>query len=165
MFDFSIIIPVYNVEKYLKECVDSCLKQIGTKNEIILIDDGSTDSSGLICDDYAKDYDFIKVVHQQNGGQSVARNRAVLIASGKYIVFLDSDDYIVPFDAFKTFFEKMEENSLDVLWGDMIGGGAVNKAVRFKSLNKVISCPEFLKESIDNEAYDIVPWLKIIRRN
>lgn len=91
----SVIIPVYNVEDYLCECVDSAINQTYKNLQIILVDDGSTDSSGKICDDYAEKDERISVVHQKNGGLSVARNTGLSNAKGKYIYFLDSDDYVV----------------------------------------------------------------------
>ena len=90
----SIIVPVYNVEKYLKKCVDSIINQTYSNLEIILSDDGSTDQSSSICDEYARRESRIKVIHKANGGLSDARNAGVKIASGKYITFIDSDDYI-----------------------------------------------------------------------
>ena len=91
---FSIVIPVYNVEKYLEECVDSILKQKFTDYEIILVDDGSNDSSGDICDKYSEKYVFIKTIHKKNGGQSDARNVGTAVALGDYIIYIDSDDYV-----------------------------------------------------------------------
>lgn len=90
----SVIIPVYNVEKYIRECVDSVIKQTYRDIEIILVDDGSTDSSGILCDEYAKNDLRIKVIHKQNGGLSSARNAGIEIATGDYLTFVDSDDYI-----------------------------------------------------------------------
>lgn len=90
---FSVIIPIYNVEKYLKECIDSVLRQSFNDYELILVDDGSTDSSGMICDDYAKSNNKISVIHKPNGGQSDARNVGLQQAKGEYICFIDSDDY------------------------------------------------------------------------
>lgn len=90
----SVIIPVYNVETYLRECVDSVLNQTYSHYEVILVDDGSTDSSGRICDDYAKTYSRIRAIHQVNGGLSDARNTGLRNANGVFIYFLDSDDYI-----------------------------------------------------------------------
>lgn len=92
----SIVIPVYNVEKYLAECVDSVLGQTYQDYEIILVDDGATDSSGAMCDEYAQKDARIRVIHQPNGGLSAARNAGLSAASGEYIYFLDSDDYIEP---------------------------------------------------------------------
>ena len=90
----SVVIPVYNVEKYLRECVDSVLRQTYSNYEIILVDDGATDSSGMICDEYLTLDSRVKVIHQKNGGLSVARNTGLNNAKGDYIYFLDSDDYI-----------------------------------------------------------------------
>lgn len=92
----SVIIPVYNVEKYLRQCLDSVLTQTFCNLEVIAVDDGSTDSSGIICDDYQQKDNRVKVVHKPNGGLSSARNSGLDIARGEWIFFLDSDDYIVP---------------------------------------------------------------------
>ena len=91
---FSIIVPVYNAENYLYECVKSVLSQSFLDFELILVDDGSTDKSGKLCDEFAAEDDRIIVIHKTNGGQSTARNQGVDIAKGKYLVFLDSDDFI-----------------------------------------------------------------------
>lgn len=90
---FSVIIPVYNVEKYLHQCVDSVLTQNFNRYEIILVNDGSTDNSGKICDEYAQKYPNIKVIHKQNGGLSDARNFGIKEAKGEYVMLLDSDDF------------------------------------------------------------------------
>ena len=92
---FSIILPIYNVENYLCECVDSILNQTYKDYEIILVDDGSKDKSPHICDELAHKYDCIKVIHKKNGGLSDARNAGTKEAIGKYIVYIDSDDYIL----------------------------------------------------------------------
>lgn len=94
MAEISVIVPVYNVEKYLNKCVDSIINQTFKDIEIILVDDGSTDSSPKICDDYTKVDSRIKVVHQKNSGLSAARNTGIRQSSGKYLAFIDSDDYI-----------------------------------------------------------------------
>lgn len=90
----SIIIPVYNVERYLRRCLDSILLQTYYNLEIILVDDGSTDSSGEICDEYAEKDSRISVIHKENGGLSDARNAGIEAASADYIAFIDSDDYV-----------------------------------------------------------------------
>ena len=90
----SVIIPVYNVEEYLQECLDSMLDQTYKHLEIILIDDGSQDRCPYICDQYATKDDRIKVIHKKNGGAASARNLGLEIASGEYISFVDSDDYV-----------------------------------------------------------------------
>lgn len=90
----SIIVPCYNVEKYLSKCIESIINQTYNNLEILLIDDGSPDNSGDICDEYAKKDNRIKVIHKKNGGLSDARNVAIDIANGEYILFIDSDDYV-----------------------------------------------------------------------
>ena len=91
---FSVVVPVYNVEKYLRECVESVLSQSFADFELILVNDGSKDSSGAICDEYAQNDDRVKVIHKENGGQSTARNRGIEAAQGEFAIFLDSDDII-----------------------------------------------------------------------
>ena len=90
----SVIVPVYNVEEYLPKCLESIINQTYKNLEIILVDDGSTDNSGIICEDYAEKDKRIKVVHQTNLGISAARNAGLDLCSGDYITFVDSDDYI-----------------------------------------------------------------------
>ena len=90
----SVIVPVYNVEKYLDECVNSIINQSYSNLEIILVDDGSSDTSGQKCDTYKAVDNRIKVIHKKNGGLSDARNVGIEIATGEYISFIDSDDYV-----------------------------------------------------------------------
>lgn len=90
----SVIVPIYKVEAYLKNCVDSILRQTYSELEIILVDDGSPDNCGQICDDYAEQDERVRVIHKKNGGLSDARNAGIDIAKGKYIAFIDSDDYV-----------------------------------------------------------------------
>lgn len=92
----SIVIPVYNVEKYLKYCIDSILVQLYNNWELLLIDDGSTDLSKDICDQYSQKDHRIKVIHKKNGGVSTARNLGIKYATGDFITFIDSDDYVSP---------------------------------------------------------------------
>lgn len=90
----SVIVPVYNVEDYLHRCVESILNQTYPHLEIILVDDGAKDNSGAICDEYALRDNRVRVIHQENGGQSKARNAGLDAATGEYIAFVDSDDYL-----------------------------------------------------------------------
>ena len=113
----SVIIPVYNVEDYLAECIDSVLGQSYTDYEIILVDDGATDSSGRMCDEYARKDSRIRVIHQENGGLSAARNTGLRAAWGKYIYFLDSDDYIAP-SALEHLAALAEKEQADVVFFD-----------------------------------------------
>lgn len=112
MTKISVIIPVYNSEKYLHKCIDSVLAQTYQDFELILINDGSKDNSLDICDKFAQGDIRIKVVTQENQGVSVARNRGLKLASGKYIMFIDSDDFIDT-DYLKTFVDKLSERDFD----------------------------------------------------
>lgn len=94
--DISVVIPVYNVEKYLKRCVDSVLYQKDVSLEIILVDDGSTDASGRICDEYDEHHSNVRCIHIKNSGPATAKNRGYEIAKGNYVAFIDSDDEIKP---------------------------------------------------------------------
>lgn len=109
----SVIIPVYNSEKYLNKCVDSVVSQTFSDYEIILVDDGSTDDSCRICDQYNKAHDNIVVLHQKNGGPSVARNEASKMARGEYITFIDSDDYVTN-DYLETLYSGLILNDADI---------------------------------------------------
>lgn len=113
----SVIIPVYNVENYLHRCVDSVLNQTFQDFEIILIDDGSKDNSGKICDDYAQKDERIKVIHKKNARVSAARNDGIKMANGKYLSFIDSDDWIEP-EMYQEMLNKAEEFKLDFIMCD-----------------------------------------------
>lgn len=112
----SIVVPIYKVESYLCKCVDSLLNQdlLKEEYEIILVDDGSPDCCPAICDEYAKAHDNVKVIHRKNGGLSAARNSGIKVAQGRYVQFVDSDDYLEP-NVLKTLVEKMEIDDLDIL--------------------------------------------------
>ncbi len=109
----SIIIPVYKVEKYLEKCIESVLKQTYTNLQVILVDDGSPDNCGKICDEYAKKDSRIEVIHKVNGGLSDARNVGIAKAKGKYIGFVDSDDYIKE-DMYEILINLIKEYDADV---------------------------------------------------
>jgi len=110
----SVIIPVYKVEKYLNRCVDSVLAQTFTDYEVILVDDGSPDKSPEICDNYAKQDNRFLVIHKENGGLSSARNAGIKMATGKYIFFLDSDDWIDS-NTFEEQYELAEREKVDFI--------------------------------------------------
>lgn len=116
---FSVIVPIYNRESYIEECVNSILNQSYTPYEIILVDDGSNDMSGQICDEYEAAYECVKVLHQQNSGVSVARNNGIKLATGEYLFFLDSDDKM-SIDALMSFYEIIQQNpNIDFVHGRM----------------------------------------------
>ena len=110
----SVIVPVYNVEKYLKRCVASIQKQTYSYLQIILVDDGSTDSSGQLCDQLAKCDARIKALHKENGGLSSARNYGLDYADGDVIAFVDSDDYIHP-KMYEQMMQAMKESHSDMV--------------------------------------------------
>jgi len=112
---FSICIPVYNTKKYLAECLDSALAQRHGNYEILIVDDGSTDASGDVCDEYQqKHQNIIRVFHQENQGLISARRKAIANAHGDFLVFLDSDDMLVP-NALETLADKLDETNADII--------------------------------------------------
>lgn len=118
MVEISVIVPVYKVEKYLNKCVDSILTQSFTDFELILVDDGSPDNCGMICDEYAKKYPRVKVIHKENGGLSDARNAGLDQMQGKYVFFVDSDDWISS-DALETMRSAALRTKAKVVTGNM----------------------------------------------
>lgn len=148
---FSIIVPVYNVEKYIHKCVESILKQNIKIYELILVNDGSLDGSGLICDEYARKYKNIKVIHRDNGGLSAARNSGLKIAIGKYVMFLDSDDFIAQ-NALEKFYEVTKNDSPDVIaaYGyKYFENGNLNEGVPFRnSIKGIVNGKEFYKKAL-----------------
>lgn len=166
---FSIVIPVYKVEKYLQECVDSVLAQTLRDIEVILVDDGSPDNCPSICDDYARKDNRVKVIHKPNGGLSDARNFGLAQATGDYVQFLDSDDYLIS----KTFFEEIksvldkEEKDL-VIFGRVpfFDGGEIPQIGQgcFSAINGMPKL-EALEWLIKNDIFTINACNKIIRRS
>lgn len=112
----SIIVPIYNVERYLKQCIESLINQSLSNIEIILVDDGSPDNSGIIADEYVKKDSRIKVIHQNNHGLGPARNSGLKIAKGEYVGFVDSDDYVKP-NMYKDLYNKAKEGNYDFVGG------------------------------------------------
>lgn len=109
----SVIVPVYNTEKYLEKCIQSIVSQTFTDFELILVDDGSTDRSGEMCDTYAYTDKRISVIHKQNGGPSEARNQASIKAKGELITFIDSDDFVTP-DYLQTLYDVLIQTKADI---------------------------------------------------
>ncbi len=165
----SIVVPVYNVEKYLKKCIDSIINQTYKNLEIILVDDGSPDNCGKICDDYAEIDNRIKVIHKKNGGLSDARNVGIKNSLGKYISFVDSDDYI-------------KSNMIEELYKAIKEGSQIsicNRLEYFESMNppkskkSFVNDNEFLimdkKEGIAElcsfRLFDMSVWAKLYKKN
>lgn len=135
MCKFSVIVPVYKVESVLPRCIESILNQTVTDFELILIDDGSPDRSGTICDEYAAKDPRIRVIHQKNGGVSRARNAGLDAARGEYIVFVDSDDWVDP-----DFLEKFNSVSADlIIAGYRIEGHGISEPVIRKYENSTLA--------------------------
>jgi len=111
----SVIIPVYNIEKYLRECIDSVVNQTLKEIQIILVDDGSTDNSGNICKEYAKKYSTVEYYYKKNGGSASARNMGLDYAVGEYVGFMDSDDWVEP-DMFEKMYYKAIEENVDIIF-------------------------------------------------
>ena len=111
----SIVIPVYKVEKYLEKCVESVINQTYKNLEILLVNDGSPDNCPKICDEYAQKDNRIKVIHKENGGLSDARNAGIDVATGKYITFIDSDDYISN-DYVEYMYNLLKQNNTKKYW-------------------------------------------------
>ena len=110
----SVIIPVYNVAAYLPQCLDSVLSQDHRELEVVLIDDGSTDDSGVICDRYAEQDSRVNVIHQKNSGAAAAKNAGLRIATGEYLSFVDSDDYLEP-DVYGYMLSALKETGADAI--------------------------------------------------
>ena len=162
----SIIIPVYNVEKYLRQCLDSVLSQTYKSIELILIDDGSTDSSGKICDEYANMYSQIKVVHQNNAGLSAARNAGIKLAKGDYIGFVDSDDKISPLMYEKLLCSITEEGSdMSICDYLMIINGRKTTNKCNKLSNECIEGKELFFRIVNYDVRYIVAWNKLYKKD
>lgn len=166
----SVIIPVYNVERYICECVDSVLNQDYMDLEIILVDDGSQDSCGAICDEYAKKDKRIKTIHKVNGGASDARNTGISEATGDYVLFLDGDDLWSDSHAIAMLADRIMQTNADVLnfsyikWFEDTGA----KQPYFQNIPnmpKKLTLPEQLKYLADRGLYIASACNKLIRRS
>lgn len=158
----SIIVPVYKVEKYLRECVDSILRQSYRELQIILIDDGSPDGSGAICDEYALRDDRVTVIHSENGGLSAARNRGLAICEGEYVLFVDSDDWLED-NAVEVLVNKAKADELDILLYDAISfdentpdpsdDSEITKYIRKQSYAGVYTGADLFTQMLKNDEY------------
>lgn len=150
----SVIVPVYNTEKYLRECIDSILAQTFTDFELILVDDGSADQSGVICDEYSQLDGRIKVIHQNNGGVTVARKQGLKVAVGEYISFVDSDDWIEP-DMYRNMLIEADANDADVIICDMLAEKQQESTVvRSSSLSGLFASEQLNQQIYSNMLFD-----------
>lgn len=158
----SIIVPIYNVEVYLAKCVDSILTQTYTNLEIILVNDGSSDSCGRLCDEYAKQDKRIKVIHKKNGGQSDARNVAIDIVTGEFISFIDSDDYVTD-DYIMTLYSLIEKYKCKVSAASYATfvEGSIPKVVDEGYKEDCQVNIKAVEEMFYQEKYDTAPWAKL----
>lgn len=175
----SLIIPVYNVEIYLTECLESIINQTYKNIEVVLIDDGSTDKSGKICDDYAKKYENVNVIHKQNEGLGPARNDGIKNATGKYVVFIDSDDYIDN-DMIEELYINMKRYNVDYVrngYKKVTNNGKIlykneeseklfpGAAAKKELLPRMIGSLPNVKDSVDMSATHCIYDLSIIKKN
>ena len=166
---FSVIVPIYNVEKYLEECIESVLKQSFKDYELILVDDGSNDESGKICDSYANQYSQISVIHKSNGGLSDARNVGTKSANGKYIIYVDSDDYILDSLFLQDVYDKAQDKDYDLIlykFQKFYDGKSklLPCAFSMASAEKIDDSDELLLDLVKEDAYYGAAWLKAIKR-
>lgn len=175
----SIIVPVYNVEKYLSECLDSLINQTYKNIEIICINDGSTDESGKICDEYSKKYKNIFVVHKKNEGLGFARNTGMNHVKGDYVLFVDSDDYIDK-DMVEKLFNSISKNKVDIcrcgykkvdnqhniLFKDVLENELFKgKEVKTKMLPRLIGSSPKIKDTIDMSVTRVLYNFSIIKQH
>lgn len=167
MESISIIIPVYNAEKYLSGCLDSLLNQTYPHLHIILVNDGSTDASPHICDAYAQKHPHIQVIHQQNQGVSMARNTGIANATGEYLAFIDADDYVAV-DYFEHLYNKIKEQAADMIccnYQEMVNGSAVScGAPKVAAPRKITDSHQFYEDIVRcHETYWSCVWGKLIK--
>lgn len=159
----SIIVPIYKVEQYLTKCIDSILEQTYTNLEIILVDDGSPDNCGKICDEYAKKDKRVIVLHNENKGVSASRNEGLDISKGKYITFIDADDYVSN-NYVETLHKMIIANNADmaIIGNDEQYNGNIIKIN--KKLKKMIGKVETIKNILEEKYITAVCWGKIYRK-
>lgn len=157
----SIIIPVYNTEKYLRKCIESIVSQTYTNWELILVNDGSTDSSCMICEEYAEKDKRVRVYNKSNTGVSDSRNLGIKESSGKYLVFVDADDYWLSVNDLATLVSISEENQIDVLRGEYMAVDEDGQymfdsrslKLREKVADRLLSSSEFLNKVLCGESF------------
>ena len=164
MKKISVIIPVCNVEKYLKRCIESIIKQTYSNLEIILVDDGSPDGCAKICDEYKNKDERIVVIHKKNGGLSDARNAGLKVATGEIISYIDSDDY-VDLDMYEKMTKAMEEKNADiVVCGTNIDYEDGHTKVKCEKEEKSFNREEALIELNSFKSFDMAVWNKLYKR-
>lgn len=160
---FSIIVPVYKVEEYLEQCVRSLTGQTFSDIEIILVDDGSPDRCGEMCDAYASRDQRIQVIHKENGGQADARNVGIEAATGEYIVFVDSDDYLSE-DALEKLLPYAKRNCDIIVMDGICEDGEKRVEHYVGDHDRIFTGPEYLKAAFHSGSMPMANWLYIYRR-
>lgn len=159
----SVIVPVYNTEKYIHRCLKSLCNQSYKNLEIILVDDGSTDDSGKLCDVYSSEDTRIKVIHQKNGGQGIARNTGLDSATGDYIAFVDSDDYIAPY-MYEKIIDIFSDMKVDIVCFDLHAGFEDNYTFSQENAEvDIYEAIDFLRDLYEIENFDS-SVLKVYKR-
>lgn len=161
---FSVIVPVYNVKEYLSQCISSVLKQDFDDFELILVDDGSTDGSSKLCDEFAMTDERVHLIHKSNGGLSEARNYGLEQAVGEYIWFLDSDDYLIDNQAFSYIRDYIKNKNADVVFFSY-KKYFENTNTYSDPLYRHISENEDIREYIRLNAYKTLAWNKVVKRS
>ena len=146
----SVIVPIYDIEKYLNKCIESIVNQSYENLEIILIDDGSTDESGKICDKWKEKDGRIKVIHKENGGLSDARNVGIENSTGEILYFIDGDDYI-DFDIIDNLYFSLLENNTDISMGGLVRELYFEQKTLYSDKNYVVDSKEILRKMFINE--------------
>lgn len=161
----SVVVPIYNVEAFLPQCIDSLLAQTHPNMEIILVDDGSPDGSGAICDDYASRHSHIRVIHKENGGLSSARNAGIAAAQGEYIGFVDSDDFVES-AMFRALLEAAVTHSAQITACGRFttdeAGNVTDEAFTLPC-EKCYTAEEAVKEVLASGQLDVAVWDKLFR--
>ena len=162
---FSVIIPVYNAENTLRRCLDSLVQQSYEDYEILLVNDGSADQSGQICESYAKEYPQIRFFQKENGGVSTARNMGLDHASGEYILFVDSDDYVSN-DYFHVLDEAVQSDPADLIQFSACLWHGENTEYRIESERHIVSEPEVTAKICDDIRSQTISslWIKAMKR-
>lgn len=165
----SFILPIYNVGKYLHECMESIFRQSLSDYEVILVNDGSKDNSLEICREFERNHDNVYVIDQPNGGVSVARNEGLKAARGEYICFIDPDDYYIE-DFAGEFYEICKNEKLDIIRGfykiydEDVASFRDESEKKLSYFNEVLTGAQFLEASIREYAIEVVPYLGFFRR-
>ncbi|ELB11855.1 glycosyltransferase [Enterococcus faecium] len=163
MCEISIIVPVYKVEPYLRKCVDSILAQTFTDFEVILVDDGSPDNSGKICDEYASKDSRVRVIHKKNGGLSSARNAGIDVARGKYLGFVDSDDYIEK-DMYELLYDNIVKEQADLSICGVYDLYANREPKILTPQYMVLSKIEAMKMILEAKVVSVQAWNKLYKK-